>query len=400
MAALIADAAGSTPDNRPRYLLAVIVVAQFATTSLWFAGNAILPALQTSWGLPATAIGPISAAVQLGFVAGTLFFAVFTLSDRYPPATVFLCSAVLGALCNAAIFLIPPSLVPLLCLRFATGFFLAGIYPVGMKIAASWYAQGLGKAIGFLVGALVLGTAFPHLLAGFGADFEWQWVVLAVSGLAVAGGLAVYWFVPAGPYLPAHSPFDLRALPRVFQSTDLRAAALGYFGHMWELYAVWALMPIVIAAYAASNDLTGFNVSFGAFAIIAAGAVGCVVGGLLAKRYGSAAVALFQLGCSGACCLLSPLLWFAPPAVYFAFCLFWGVTVAGDSPQFSALSANAAPREYVGTALTLINGIGFTISAVSIQTLTLLSVVVSPQFLFLALLPGPVLGLLASRRLL
>lgn len=386
--------------DRPRHILPVIVIAQFAATSLWFAGNAVLPSLQATWGLSATAVGPITAAVQLGFVFGTLCFAVFTLSDRYPPATVFLICALLGAFCNLAILAVPPGLGPLLALRFATGFFLAGIYPVGMKIAASWYAQGLGRAIGFLVGALVLGTAFPHLLASVGANLDWRWVLVAVSALAVSSGLAVYLWVPAGPHLPARSHFDIRAIPRIFQSPDLRAAAFGYFGHMWEIYALWAFVPVALAAYAASNDVANFNVSLGAFAVIAAGAVGCVLGGLIAQRVGSARVALFQLACSGVCCLLSPLLWLAPPAVYLVFLLFWGITVAGDSPQFSTLSANTAPREYVGTALTLINGIGFTITAVSIQTLTLLSVAVSPQFLFLALLPGPILGLLASRRLL
>lgn len=386
--------------ERPRRILPVIVIAQFAATSLWFAGNAILPSLQVAWGLAETAVGPITSAVQIGFVAGTLSFAFFTISDRYPPATVFLCCAILGALSNLATLFIPPALEPLLALRFITGFFLAGIYPVGMKIAASWYAQGLGRAIGYLVGALVLGTALPHLLAGVGTDLDWQWVLVTVSALAATAGLAVYFWVPTGPHLPKAAGLDLRAIPRIFKSRNLRAAAFGYFGHMWELYALWAFVPVVFAAYAVRSDWVGLNVSLAAFAVIGSGAIGCVVGGLLARRFGSARVALFQLTCSGAACLLSPLAWYAPPAVFFAFFIVWGITVAGDSPQFSTLSANTAPREYVGTALTLINGIGFTITAIAIQAVTILSLHVDPQFLFLVLLPGPVIGVLLGRRLL
>ncbi|MDN5939379.1 MAG: MFS transporter, partial [Salinisphaera sp.] len=383
--------------ERPAHILPVIVLAQFACVSLWFAGNAILPSLQMAWGLTETAVGPITSAVQIGFVVGTLSFAFFALSDRFPPAVVFLVCALLGALCNLAVLACPPQLAPLLGLRFATGFFLAGIYPVGMKIAASWYAQGLGRAMGYLLGALVLGTALPHLLAGLGADLDWQWVVVATSALAVAGGLAVFLLVPVGPHLPAKTRFDLRAIPRIFKEPDLRAAAFGYFGHMWELYALWAFLPLVFAAYAAQAGLEGLNISLAAFAVIASGAIGCAAGGLVAQRVGSARVAAFQLACSGLACLLSPLLWYAPPALYFAFFVFWGITVAGDSPQFSTLSANTAPREYVGTALTLINGIGFTITAIAIQVLTLLVLLVPPQFLFVVLLPGPVLGLIASR---
>lgn len=390
----------SAERRRPAWVLPVIVLSQFAATSLWFAGNAILPDLQAAWSLPGTAVGAITAAVQIGFVAGTLCFALLSLSDRYPPAAVFLCCALLGALCNLAVLAVPPGLGPLLLLRCATGFFLAGIYPVGMKIAASWYEEGLGRAIGYLVGALVLGTAFPHLLPGLSANLPWPRVVVAVSAIAALGGLAVYLLVPAGPYLPGRTRFDILALPRVFQSRDLRSAAFGYFGHMWELYALWAFIPVVLAAYAGHNGLTEFNVSLGAFAVIGAGAIGCIGGGLIARRAGSARVAFFQLACSGTACLLSPLAWHAPPVVFFGFLLFWGITVAGDSPQFSALTAQTAPREYVGTALTIVNCVGFTITAVSIQTLTLLSTLIDTQFLFLALLPGPILGLLASRRLL
>ncbi|OOG53222.1 MFS transporter [Polaromonas sp. C04] len=390
----------SAPSRaRPWRILPVIVLAQFAATSLWFAGNAVLTDLQTLWNLQPASLGLITSAVQIGFVAGTLFFAILAVSDRFSAASVFLCCSILGALCNLSILLVGQGLWSLVLLRLLTGFFLAGIYPVGMKIAASWCERGLGRALGYLVGALVLGTAFPHLLRGLGTTFEWGTVLASVSAFAVLGGIAIYLMVPAGPYLPAKSSFDVRAIPRIFASPDLRAAAWGYFGHMWELYALWAFTPSILRRYADRFGLDGLNVSLWSFYVIAAGAIGCIAGGLIASRAGSARVASAQLGASGVACLLSPLMFHASPLVFFAFMLFWGVTVAGDSPQFSTLIANAAPREYVGSALTVVNCIGFAITAVSIQLISDLSQAVNADFLFLVLAPGPLIGLLASRRL-
>lgn len=391
--------AANTLAARPSWLLPVIVFAQFAATSLWFAGNAVIVDLQALWNLHPGSVGLITSAVQIGFVTGTLAFAILAVSDRFPAATVFLYCSILGAVCNLAIILIGQGLWSLVLLRFLTGLFLAGIYPVGMKIAASWCEYGLGRALGYLVGALVLGTAFPHLLLGLGLAIEWQTVLVSVSILAVLGGIVVYGLVPQGPYLPAKSSFDIRAVPRVFASPDLRAAALGYLGHMWELYALWAFTPLILQRYADRFELDGLNVSLWSFCVIAAGAIGCIAGGLIASRVGSARVAVAQLGASGVACLLSPLMFHAPPLVFFTFMLFWGVTVVGDSPQFSALTANAAPREYVGTALTIVNCLGFAITAVSIQLISSLSHKVPASFLFIALVSGPLIGLVSSRRL-
>lgn len=380
---------------RPARILPAIVASQFAGTSLWFAGNAVLGDLQRDWGLAAGALGYVTSAVQLGFIAGTLAFAFFALADRYSPRLVFLLCALAGALANLGLLAAGPGLAPLLACRFATGFFLAGIYPVGMKIASGWYREGLGSALGFLVGALVLGTAFPHLLKALGQAWPWQTVLAGVSLVAALGGAAMYLLVPDGPHLASSARFDPRALAAVFASREFRASALGYFGHMWELYAFWTFVPVVLAACA-----PGHGVPIWSFAVIAAGALGCAGGGLVSLRAGSARVAGVQLGVSGACCVASPLLLQAPPAAVLAFLVLWGVAVVGDSPQFSALNAANAPRQSVGAALTIANCIGFAITIGSIQLLNAAAGAMPVPYLLLLLAPGPALGLLAMRPLL
>jgi len=384
---------------RPRWILPVIVFSQFAGTSLWFAGNAILPELQREWSLAAEAVGYITSAVQFGFIFGTLVFAVFAISDRYSPRIVFFACSLLGGLSGLGI-LLAHDLASLLLLRFLTGFFLAGIYPVGMKIAAGWYQRGLGSAIGFLVGALVLGTAFPHLLKGIGHAIPWETVTVGVSATAVLGGLAMLRYVPDGPHLAHGTRFDPKALALIFRSQAFRASAFGYFGHMWELYAFWAFVPLVVSAHAAQTAGIAVNIAFWSSLIIGAGAVGCVVGGMVSLRAGSARVAFAQLFASGLCCIASPLLFHAPTPVFLAFLLFWGVVVVGDSPQFSALNAQNAPRELVGSALTIANCIGFAITIFSIQLLNTLAGAIPTAYLFVPLTLGPVLGLVALRPLL
>jgi MFS family permease len=268
-----------------------------------------------------------------------------------------------------------------------------------MKIAASWYREGLGRVLGYFVAALVLGTAFPHGLRASDSDLPWQAVLAGTSLLAVSGGALLLFVLRDGPYLPTGSRFRLDTLPSIFRSADFRASAFGYFGHMWELYAFWAFVPPLLAGYAYRHGVT-LDVSAWSFAVIAAGALGCVVGGALSRRLGSAPVAAAQLGISGICCLLSPALVLLPPAFFLPFLLLWGVTVAGDSPQFSALNAANAPRQYVGSALTIVNSLGFLVSVFSIQLLNYLHQTHGVEMLFLWLLPGPLVGLLAMRRLL
>lgn len=382
---------------RPRRILPVIILAQFAGTALWFAGNAVIGDLQRELGLPDAALGYVTSAVQLGFIAGTLVFAFFALADVYSPRIVYFVCSLAGAAANAAAAALAGDLASLLAWRFAAGFFLAGIYPVGMKIASGWFQHDLGKALGFSVGALVLGTAFPHLLKAIGQALPWQAVLLGTSALAVCGGIAMLALVPDGPYLPRGGKFDPRALATIFRAPRFRASAFGYFGHMWELYAFWAFVPVVLAAQAAEP----LNVSLWTFLVIAVGSLGCFVGGLVSMRTGSAPVAFAQLFASGACCVLSPLLfYYAPTPLYLMFLLFWGVSVVGDSPQFSALNAANAPPGLVGSALTIVNCIGFSITIPSIELLNWAAPRIGAPWLFLLLVPGPLLGLVALRPLL
>ena len=377
------------PSAVPRHILPVIVAAQFAGTSLWFASNAVMPDLQRYGDLPAEALGNLTTAVQLGFIAGTFAFVFFAIADRFSPRRIFLACALLGALFNAAPYVVGASLWPLLLLRFATGFFLAGIYPIGMKIAAGWFDRDLGKALGYLVGALVLGTALPHLIRALGQDLPWESVLLSVSAIAICGGLLMYRFVPDGPHLRAGARFDPRAIIDIFRSPDFRASSFGYFGHMWELYALWTFVPAYLAAFGLEKSGGASGISLWTFLIIGVGAAGCILGGLISLNRGSARVAFVQLAASGACCLLSPIAFLMPQPVMLGFLLIWGIVVVGDSPQFSTLNARYAPSQLLGFAITI----------ASIQLLNSLLDSVGAQYLFLLLVPGPLLGLLALRRL-
>jgi len=379
----------------PKRILPVIVLSQLAGTSLWFAINAVMPELQRDWQLPAAAVGTLTSAVQAGFIAGTLVFALLAIADRHSPRQVFFFCSLAGAACNAAGALLSGQFEALLVLRFATGFFLAGIYPVGMKIAAGWYTKGLGAALGLLIGALVLGTAAPHGLRALGEHWPWQAVMWAVSLIAAAGGVLMMALVPDSPSLPRAARIRPLALAVIWTDRKVRASACGYFGHMWELYALWVLVPLIIA-----TRLPASQVAAASFAVIGAGAVGCAVGGMLVRRFGSAHVAAAQLAVSGLCCVLAPLLLVAPLPVFAAWMLLWGITVVGDSPQFSTLTALNSPRDSVGSVLTFVNSIGFAISIVSID----LFARAAQQWPLAMLLPwlaiGPALGLWSMRPLL
>jgi|AntRauTorckE5430_2_1112549.scaffolds.fasta_scaffold01514_1 MFS family permease len=378
--------------ERPFYILPAIVGSQFAGTALWFAGNAVLPELVEQWDLPESSLSFMTSSVQFGFIVGTLVFALFNVADWFPPTRVFGVCALFGAFVNA---MIPfwESLAGLIVLRFCTGAALAGIYPVGMKVAADWFPQGaLGLALGWLVGALAVGSAVPFLLSQI--PQSWQSLLWETSALAATGGIVVGCFVPNGPYRKASSKLDPYVVWSLFRTNQpFRSAAFGYFGHMWELYAFWTWCPIVWKAYLEDRDV-GWDASVVTFCVVAIGGVGCVIGGYISERQGSARVAFMSLAMSGAVCLLSPLLYISPPVVNLISYLIWGLVVVADSPQFSSLVAQTCPPEYKGTALTIVNCIGF---AVTIGSIQLLGAPISEQYLFLLLAPGPGFGLWSMR---
>jgi DHA1 family inner membrane transport protein len=346
---------------KPAHILPVIALSQFAGTSLWFAINAVMGDLQREAALPDGAVGWLTSAVQLGFIAGTFGFALLAIADRYSPRLVFLASSLAGAAIAVATALLSPRMETLLALRFSTGIALAGIYPVGMKIAAGWYDRGLGWALGVLVGALALGTALPFALRALGTQWDWQTVMLAVAAVAAAGGVAMALFVPDGPHLAPAARITPRALAVIWSDPKVRASAFGYFGHMGELYAFFVLLPMIVA-----QRWAGAALSWWVFGAIAIGFVSCAGGGLLAARLGGARVAGVLLAGSGLCGLAAPWLLDAPTPLWAAWLLLWGATVVGDSPQFSALTAANAPRAMVGSVLTFVNAIGFSITTATI----------------------------------
>lgn len=385
-----------TTHSRPAYLLPLLVIAQFAGTSLWFAPNAILQSLQAYHPAVPAFLPTMTTTVQLGFVVGTLGYSYFSVADRYSPVRVFMVSALLSALCNASVLLSYSWLPGLLASRMAVGFFLAGVYPVGMKICSDWYEAGLGKALGYLVGALVLGTAFPHLIRAASVTLDWRYVVLTTTALAATGGLTVGLVLTDGPYRRIAGRFHPAMLGEVFQKPDFRRYAFGYFGHMFELYTFWAFVPVLLAAYIRETRVP-LDVSLWAFGIVASGALGCILTGELSGRLGSHRTAFVALAVSTLCCVLVPGLADLSPLLLGIYLLVWGVSVVGDSPQFSTLVAQHAPADYRATALTIVTSIGFFITIPSLYlTQWLLGLVGYPALMWLAL--GGVFGLWAMRK--
>jgi predicted MFS family arabinose efflux permease len=382
----------------PKRILPAIVFSQFAGTSLWFAGNAIIADLQTAMNVGIDDTGIITSAIQLGFICGTFLFALLSLSDRFSPKKLFLICSVLGAISNLLINFVAYDLFSLLVLRFITGLFLTGIYPIGMKIAAGWYKKGLGNAIGLLVGALVLGTALPHLLKSIGGSLPWEQVIFFVSVISLIGGMVMYLFVPDGPHIASGTKFNPKAIITLFKKKDFRTSALGYFGHMWELYTFWALVPIILIYYVEINQVE-FNIFFWSFIILASGSVGCILGGIISKKVGSAKVAFIQLFCSGCCCLISPIMFNSSSFVFLSFLIFWGITVSGDSPQFSTIIALSAPKDLVGSGLTLVNSIGFAITILSLWFVYQLLGILDENYIMMLLAIGPIAGLFSMKPL-
>ncbi|MCH6198369.1 MFS transporter [Aquiflexum sp. LQ15W] len=375
-------------------ILPLIVLSQFLSTSLWFAGNAVLPDLAKEIKLAPEYLGHLTSAVQFGFIAGTLVFAVLTIADKFSPSWVFFWSSVIASAFNFAIRIEDISALEVLFLRFGTGFFLAGIYPVGMKIASDYFQKGLGKSLGFLIGALVLGTAFPHLVRSLLDPLPWKYVIDATSVLALIGGLMIVALVPNGPYRKKSYGFDFTSFFKVFHAKSIQSAAYGYFGHMWELYAFWAFLPFILQYYNSIHALE-LDAAFWSFTIIAVGAVSCSVAGILSGKFTPKVIASFPLAISGTCCFFSPLIIFQDSTgVLLVFLMVWGLAVTADSPMFSTMVAQNAPEATRGTSLTIVNSVGFGITIISIQLLNFLSIHIDPMYLFPVLGLGPLIGLI------
>ena len=348
-----------------------------------------------AWGVTPGDVGWMTTAVQLGFIAGTLFFSLSGLADRFSASRIFAACAVGGALFNAGFAAWSAGLASAVCFRFLVGACLAGIYPIGMKLVVSWAPERAGSALAQLVGMLTLGSALPHALRLMGASWPWQGVILASSVLALAGAVIIL-RLGDGPHLrqrPDRAESRPGQVLSAFRSPRFRASALGYFGHMWELYAFWTLVPMLVVRTVLVRDFPVLGAAGLAFLIMGAGGLGCFLGGAWARHVGSARVAASALFLSGFCCLLFAAGGAAWPAAWLLpLLLLWGASVVADSPHFSALSAAACPPHLVGSALALQNAIGFSITVVAIA-LTTQAVTDWGTAVAWLLLPGPVLGL-------
>jgi MFS family permease len=384
-----ADLAAAPGRSRALALLAASLVLAMTT---WFSASAVVPQLRDAWALGDTAAAWLTIAVQLGFVAGALVSSVLNVADVVPPRIVILLGATGAAAANALLGVVsgPGPAIPL---RFATGFFLAGVYPPALKLMATWFRRGRGTALGILVGALTLGSATPHLVNALGG-LEWRTVVYATSALTLAGGLVAL-AVRDGPYPFPPATFDPHQARRVFANRGVRLASLGYFGHMWELYAMWAWFVVFYATAVES----GAAAAYATFAVIAAGALGCWAGGLLGDRIGRPETTALAMAVSGTCALLIGVFLDAPAWVVLAVGLVWGFTVVADSAQFSTLVTEHADQAYVGTALTMQLAVGFTLTVATIWLMPVFADAVGWRWAFAFLAPGPALGVVAMLRL-